>query len=154
MSAMEQFCTAFDMAGILIVLSSSKTVDGVWVFNGFAERMALGASTEDIGSAVSRGLAASVVGVPHPRDWAAFGRDSKGKLQAVGVGSFERLHRAARCVSVRRSSGCLSVTPNASGGAHGRQRGFRELAELVEIVSQESPSTIGDAVRAAFERCR
>lgn len=66
MSAMEQFCTAFDLAGSLIVLSSSKTVDGAWVFNGFAERVAVGAAADDIGSAVSRGLAASAVGVPPP----------------------------------------------------------------------------------------
>jgi len=97
---------------------------------------------------------AKVIGRDPKTDLAVIKFEPKGKLQAVGVGSFERLHRAARCVSVRRSSGCLSVTPNASGGAHGPQRGFRELAELTEIVSQESPSTIGGAVRAALEGCR
>ena len=154
MSAIEQSCDALEVAGSLIVLSSSRTIDGVWVFNGFAERVAAGAAAQDLGSLVSRGLAASAVGVAHPRDWAAFHRESKDKLKAVGVDSFERLHRSARCVHVRRSAGSLSVTPTASGGATGRERGFHELAELAKMVTPESPSLIGDAVRAALERCR
>lgn len=154
MSALEQSCDVFDLAGSLIVLSSSKTVDGIWIFNGFAERVAVGAAAEDLGAMVSRGLAASGIGVPHPRDWAAFRRESKGKLQAAGISSWERLHRAARCVSIRRSAGCLCVTPKSSAGTTGSERGFRELPELAEIVAHETPPHVGDAVRAALERCQ
>lgn len=150
----EHSCAVFALAGDLIVLAESLSVDGAWIFNGFAERIAAAAADEDLGAAVLRGLATSTTGVAHPSDWSTFNREAEVQLQRVGVCSFAQLHRQARCVRVDRVGGSVKVTPHASGGASGPGRGFHELEALTEVVEPKSEARVGAMVRAALELCR
>lgn len=150
----EQHCSVYELAGDLVVLSDSRTKDGVLIFNGFAERVPVGADDSDLGASVLRALEASRSGVARPQDWAAFEREAKVSLNGVGVSSFLRLHRSARLVSVSRGLSDVTVTPHESGGARGSDRGFHEIGDFAESLVGGSDGDLGGKIRAAFERCR
>jgi len=93
----------------------AQTTSGVWLLDGSpAVVVAVDASPEDLGRAVSRAIAQDGPRVPHPsqQEWTSSQKERRAALfQQAGVRSWRSFERGSALVSVEREGETTTVTP-------------------------------------------
>jgi hypothetical protein len=126
---------------------------GFWIASMPATLLPVNSSVEVLGAVVADALAAGAVRVPTPS------RDEYRALQApllevARVRSWSTLQRSAALCSIWQTANTVLVEPTRNGGNTGDDKGYHPLSDQsVTVPAEFSPSELGLAVVAAFERC-
>jgi hypothetical protein len=130
------------------VWSSSRTVSGLWIMNGWFRRLPATADTASLGEVVESALDASTDGVPQPPL-----RDAPSPFQPVlddlRLASYARYLAGTRSTLVERDGAEVTLTPNRNAGARG---GFVPIGEAVVRMDKPNTVELGAAVRDAVAR--
>jgi hypothetical protein len=137
-----------------VVQSSSKTLAGFWVFNGWIEVASEGVAPDEIAAVVTDALSASAVGMPTPAraDYAAI---NKPLIQALGLRRMSQFQAPpTRLVSVYHRASGMELVPTRNGGTRGPGRGFHGLADRhLWLDGEPTDKQLGEALIEALARC-
>lgn len=135
----------------LIVTSSSRTRDGIWVVNDCFFILEANADDETLGKAVAKALLSSQTDVPDP----ALGHTPPGLkalLKALGVRNFKVYLEGTKAVEVLNDDEQpgLRIVPMENAGP---RTGLIEIIDAEEQLPRtDDPSSLADAIRRAFAR--
>lgn len=135
------------------VHANSMTDAGFWIAAMPARLLPVSSSVEELGAVVADALAAGAVRVPTPsRDDYRAGQAPL--LEVARVRSWSTLQRSAALCNIWQTGNAVLVEPTRNGGNAGDDKGYHPLSDQSVAVSVEfTPSELGLAVVAAFERC-
>ena len=150
----EKSCVVYFLDDSFLVHPLSKTVDGIWIFQGPAERLERKCGDEELGRAVIDALARSKLEIPQPFDWSVFNEESTRALEEWAIPSFHWLQRKASQCCVEGRSGKLAIQPTRNGGVSGEKRGFKPIVEARMVLTPEiTEYQLGAAIRQADYAC-
>jgi hypothetical protein len=133
--------TAYRRAQKLYIHASSKTTDGVWIFQSPCIALGDSCSDFDLGAAVSRALAESRTGVPHPLTF-------KGLIDPLlleaSVKSWTTFSKGTTCAEIERTEGSVAIVPTRNLGS---SEGFAPRTERTVIVDNGALSDVGATLR-------
>lgn len=97
-----------------ILHACSRTTDGVWILSGPCVVLPDECTDLALGQAIEAALVASVVGVPHPRDWQSV---VEPLLSAASVRSWRSFMKGAAHLSVEVGDSVVALVPMRNLGA-------------------------------------
>lgn len=144
--------TVYRRADGFYLHADSQTTHGVWITAAPQCKLAVDASPETLGRAVTNMLKGSERGVSHPAqdDW---GKAFTPMLELAGVKSWAAFARHALNVSIRTDSDTESLIIEPWENA-GTKMGFIPISDVsVSVRMDAPPEEIGEAIKKAMQLC-
>jgi hypothetical protein len=135
------------------VHANSMTDAGFWIASMPAMLLPVSSSVEALGAVVADTLAAGAVRVPTPsrEEYRAVHAPL---LKVAGLRSWSTLQRSAALCNIWQAANAVLVEPTRNGGTAGDDKGYHPLSDQsVAVPAEFSPSELGLAIVAAFQRC-
>ena len=131
---------AYSRRGKILIHSSSKTKDGVWILGEPVISIGDVIDANVVGASLRQCLDGSRIGVDHPK---SFSDLFSPVLKLAKVKSYKEFSREAKCVEIVEDGAVIGFFPTTN---HGVDEGFVRLEGRREISRSEGDLQVGQAL--------